>query len=170
MPASRIASFVDVLGLANEDHVPHSVDADAQVALFPTRIGGFDGSLLVRWEKQLPYCQLIHSILVEVPEERVPAIERAIARINHAVALPGFGFDHEHRWIYFRLCLPVEPDGVSADFFRQMLHACVVNAGDFVAPLRDVVFGASPDGVVQAAVEQATKHGSVPPVGSEFQD
>src|SRR5215218_209701 len=99
---TRIASFDDFIALAVKDGIPHVVDRESQVVQIPTKSGLLEGFLFVRWEKTLPYCQAIHPMIMEVPPERVAAVENALGRINHAVALPGFAYDYDRRFIYFR--------------------------------------------------------------------
>ncbi len=157
MANGGIASFADFVALLQEDKVRHSLDESAQIVQIPTRSGPLEGTLFVRWEKHLPYVQVIHPMITDVPADRVATVESALAYINHAIALPGFAYDHDRRFIYNRVCLAVEPSGIDAAFMRTMIMACVNNARDFLLALRGVLAGDPPSGAVKAAVDQANR-------------
>jgi hypothetical protein len=87
---SRYADFVEYL---NENNIPHRADAAAQLVSMPVAASAVGGLLYIRWEKKLPYVQIIHPFVVDVPDDRLHEAETAICRANNAIALPCLGFD-----------------------------------------------------------------------------
>jgi len=151
MATDRIGSWTAMLGLLDADKVPYEVDEDSQVVRIPVKSGPLDSHLYLRWEKHLPYVTAVCPLYLDVPAERLAAVESMCVRLNHAVALPGFGYDHQKNFIYYRLTIMIEPGGMESEFFRMMALACVNNGRDFYLAVRGVVHGDPPEGALAAA-------------------
>jgi len=165
MSIERIASWPDLVSYLNKQKVPHQKnDADQSIQI-PIQLADFSSQLYLRWEPNLPYVQAVCPVQVGVPDDRVAAVESAIARLNHGIALPGFGYDHANKFAYFRLTIIIEPAGMDADFFGLMARAVVNNAHDFHGAIAGVVHGESPEGALAAAVakDQAGKAAAANP-------
>jgi hypothetical protein len=147
----RLASFEDLLAFLDEAKLPHKADAGTQLVEVPTSSGPLRGSVYIRWERQLPYVQVIHPMVLDVPPERLADVERAICRANGGIALPGFGFEYEKRFIYFRLCVPVYEEGMLTASFQRQVLGVIHNARDFLVPFREVVAGRSGDEIMSLA-------------------
>jgi hypothetical protein len=151
-PVTTIASFRDLLAYLSEQNVPHAVNTQTQVVEIPTKSPPLEGIVYLRWEKELPYVQVIHPLALNVPAHRVNDIEKALSRANNAIALPGFGFDYERGTLYFRLTLPMFAEGMLASTFQRMILGCVNNARDFFLAFRGIIDGRPGEEVLEAAI------------------
>src|SRR5262249_47396897 len=112
-------------------------------------------SVYIRWEKQLPYVQVIHPMVLDVPVERLAEVEHAICRANNTIAVPGFGFEYSKRFIYFRLCVPIYEEGIAAASFQRQILGAIRNARAFLLPFREVVEGKPGEEILSLAVAHA---------------
>jgi hypothetical protein len=154
MPQLRIASFDELVTFLAEEKVTFRHDPDAQVVQMATSSAPLEGSVFIRWEINLPYIQIIAPMVMEVGDERVREVEDAICRVNHAIALPGFAFDFDKKFIYFRLTVPLEGEGISAELMKRMIVAVVNNARDFLLPMKEVVDGAEGGKILDLVIER----------------
>ncbi len=142
-----LASFDDLITLLEQDRIPYRIahsSSQSQVEL-PTKIGALQSQLMIIWGPTAPILQCIHPLPFRVPEERLAAIESAIARINHALVLPGFGLNHEVRLIYYRLSIPRRDDGrLSRQEFQKACQTAIGTAADFYLPLKHVALDNQP--------------------------
>jgi hypothetical protein len=152
MSIARIASFSDLITLLEETSTPHRADTERQTVELPAPTG----SLVVRWDKKLPYVQIIQIMVPNVPADRRGEVEHAICRANNTIALPGFGFEYDKNFIYMRLCVPMYEEGMLAQSFRKQLASVVSNARQFTAPFEKVVAGEPGEKILQLAVAAAT--------------
>jgi hypothetical protein len=153
MPVTRIASFEDLTQYLGENAIPHQVSADQKVVVLPTNQPPLVGQMMVRWEKALPYVQVIHPMVRDVPEARRAEVEHAICRANNTIALPGFGYEYKNNFVYFRLTVPMYEEGMLAASFRKQLNAVLSNARDFLVPFQVVVAGEPGEQILQLAVK-----------------
>jgi hypothetical protein len=168
MPVSRVRNLQDLIALLDEDKAPHRVLADLEAVQVKNTSGLFDGHLTLRFERTFPYCQIVQPMIAGVPEELAAAIQIAVNHVNHGIALPGFGYDPKERFVYFRLCVPLEPEGMKAGFFRAMAYACMNNARDFLECFRRVILGGPPEKALEGALEVARK-AKAAAVGSAYE-
>ncbi len=152
MPIARISSFADLLTLLDEQGTPYRKDADKQTVELPAPAG----SLVIRWEKRLPYVQIIQVMVWNVPPERRAEVEHAICRANNTIALPGFGFECDKGFVYMRLCVPMYEEGMLAQSFRRLIASVMSNARQFTVPFQRVVEGEPGAKILQLAVAAAT--------------
>lgn len=149
-----ISSFSDLLRLLERDGVPHEADPDAQSVVVPTELGALSGEMLMRWDEDGQTFQCIHPLPFAVTPARTAPVEGAVARINHALALPGFGLDHESGFTYFRLAVLRPADGaISDDEIRRLFGVVVETVRDFQDALRGVILE---DGRPEDALTAAT--------------
>jgi hypothetical protein len=149
MPSiTRIASFQDFLAVLVEAQVPHQIDPEALVA--EIQLPG--GNLFVRWEKTLPYAQIIQPMVRDVPAARLAEVEHAICRANNFVPVPGFGFEYQRGFIYMRLCVPMYAEGMLVQSFNRQMKAVVQNAKEFTSAFKKVVEGAPGEQLVPLAI------------------
>ena len=156
MPTARLTKFDDLLAYLRENNVPHKADPAGLSVELPLATPANAGSVYVRWEKDLPYVQVIYPFVGEVPDARVPDVESAIVRVNNTIKLPGFGYEHGNHIIYMRLCVQLYDEGISATSFQRQVFAVLQNANEFVGAFRDVVAGASGKDVLDLAVKHNT--------------
>ena len=172
MPLERVTSFDDLLAFLAEEQASFRHDAAAQIVQLPTTSGPLDGSLFIRWERHVPFVQLVAPMIHDVPDERVHELEDALCRVNHAALLPGFGYDFAKRFLYCRLTLARDDEGVSATLLRKMLFAAVNNARDYLAPFRAIVAGEPAARIAQLVrnEERARQMEMAEGVGAAFKD
>ena len=147
-----IRSYQDILDLLARDGLMHQADtADLSVRI-PTQRGPFEGVLLLRWQERDGVMQLIHPLPLRARPDRLAAVESAVLRLNHALALPGFGLNHQTGTLYFRVTLPVAAAGVSPQDLQSVFRAAVRTAFDMLPALRRVAEeGADPTMIVEDA-------------------
>jgi hypothetical protein len=69
-------------------------------------------------------------------------IESAIARINHVIVLPGFGFDHQNCYVYYRLSIPRREDNsLSVAELENLVQTCIITGTEFHELLSEVAIG-----------------------------
>lgn len=148
----RVRSYGQLIELLRRDQVTHQLDPNEQVITIPTRRDHDEGVALLRWQDRDGVLQVIHTLPVTVPAERVAAMESAVTRLNHALALPGFGLNHQTGTLYFRVTLPVAAAGVSPQDLQSVFRAAVRTAFDMLPALRRVAEeGADPTMIVEDA-------------------
>lgn len=148
-----ISSFEDLILLLEQDNIPHSTDVEQQRVDIPIKLDTFEGDLMILWDARSPLVQFILPLPFQVPDTSVSVAESAIARLNHALMLPGFGLDHTHGFLYYRLSFPRRPDGtLSSEEVEYLFQTTVNTARDFYDPLLGVVLeGNSPEKVIADA-------------------
>jgi hypothetical protein len=151
MATETLRTFPDLVAFLTEKRQPHQASLDAQVVEMPARLPPLDDVLYLRWEKTLPYLQLVQPVVRNVPPDRNAAVLEAICRTNHALPLPGFALEFDRRFIYFRRCLPVYEEGIPAAWFEKELGISMAIARDMCIALRGVVAGAPADQVMAIA-------------------
>jgi hypothetical protein len=147
MATARLTKFDDLLAYLRENNVPHKPDPDG------VELGLGNSIVYVRWEKALPYVQLIHPFIGNVPRERERDLEIALCRANATIKLPGFGYDHINHILYMRLCMQLYENGVSPATFQRQVFAVLENAKQFLPPFRDIIAGAPGDSVLDLALK-----------------
>ncbi len=158
MAITRLSNFAELVEYLGENNVPHTSDPANQVVELPVTSPPLSGLLYIRWERKLPYVQIIHPFVANVPEDRVHEIEGAICRANTVIALPGLGFEYDRRFVYMRLCVPMYEEGMLAGSFQRQVLGVLQNAKDFIGPFRDIVAGKPGAEVMALAVKHRAEH------------
>jgi len=149
---TRITNFKELIAILEETKVPHRYEAEPQVVEIQTGLPA--GNLFVRWEKTLPYVQIIQPMVRNVPRERLAEIEHGICRANNFAPLPGFGFDYDKGFVYMRLVVPMYEEGMLTQSFNRQLRAAVQNAKEFTNAFVKVVEGAPGEQLVPLAIAE----------------
>jgi hypothetical protein len=152
MPITQLHNFDDFLVFLAEHRAPHRADTDNKVVEMPVH-PPLTGVLYIRWEKRLPYVQIIHPFVTDVPEARIRDVETAICRANTIIPLPGLGFEYEKRFVYMRLCVPMYEEGMLGSSFQRQIIGVLQNAKDFTGPFKDIVAGEPGTEVMALAVK-----------------
>ena len=150
-----LRSFADLLHVLAQDGVPHQTDAEEKTVRIPTQRGDLDSVLLLRWQDGDGVIQFIQALPLSVPHEQVAVVCDALARLNHAMAIPGLDLNHTHRVLAYRLYLPLYPRGeVAAGEVQAMFRLAVKSASDMLPVLTQLLSGqVAPSGIVAAAQE-----------------
>ena len=109
--SSLVTNFNGLVKLLNRDSVTHQTDAENQLVLIPTEKAGMDSVFIIRWAAKEGFVHFIHRIPLKIPTERLAEVETAFCRLNHAIAFPGLGVNHETLGIYYRMSIPYQPRG-----------------------------------------------------------
>jgi hypothetical protein len=153
-----ITNYPEFIRFLEHESVMHqSVEAEKS-AYIPTQLKGLEGVQLIRWQEADSVLQFIQSMPIEVPEDRIAAVESATARLNHALAIPGIDLNHEGKNLAYRLILPLKPrGGVQPDEISAYFRLAVQIATELVPTLQRVVSGqlASADVVADAQKERS---------------
>jgi len=149
MALARLSKSADLLAFFGEHKIEHLPSGDGVEFKGPNGDGMF-----ARWEQGLPYVQVIYPFIGDVPAERAGEVCSAVVRVNNTIKLPGFGYQHDNRFVYMRLCVQLDDEGsISVDAFQRQVLACVLNAKEFVEAFRDVIKGAPASEVLDLAVK-----------------
>ena len=135
MAIARLARYEDLVQYLVEGNVPHREDQLQLSVEVPVLTPPLTGTVFVRWERHLPYVQIVHPFVQDVPDSRVAAVESAITHANELLAAPGLGYHHDHRFVYMRRCVPVYAEGLLATTFQKQVAAVLEIARDHVAAL-----------------------------------
>lgn len=139
---NRIASYPELLELLAREGVLHQARTEEKSVTIPTEKGTLDGMLLMRWQDSDGVIQFIQSLPLEIAEDKLALVESAIARLNHALALPGFDLNHEYRLLTYRQVLPIYPRGyVHPTEIQAMFRVTVKTASDFLPTLARILRG-----------------------------
>ena len=151
MKITRLTTFQDLLQVLTDEHVPHAADPATQSVEISGKTGL--GPLVVRWEKTLPYVQIIQPMVRNIPANRLAEIEHGICRANGFAPLPGFGYEYDRHFLYMRLCVPMFEEGMLTQSFNRLLWSAVQVATDFLAAFQKVADGtATGEQVVPLAI------------------
>lgn len=162
--SASVRTYAQLVELLTRDQVSFQADPPNQSVHIPTRARGADGVLVIRWQEAEGMAQLVHPLPITLTPRRLSAVEAAIARVNHALILPGFGINHEANLIYYRIALPVPNEGVPDHAIQGLFSAAVRTAADFGPSLRRVAEEDAPgDGILaDASVDLAFSASGLP--------
>lgn len=161
---NRIASYRELLDLLAREGVLHQARTEEKSVTIPTEKGTLDGMLLMRWQDSDGVIQFIQSMPLEIAEDKIALIESAIARLNHALALPGFDLNHEYRLLTYRQVLPIYPRGyVHPAEIQAMFRVTVKTAADFLPTLARVLRGEGTLGNIVADAQRDAEAAAAPP-------
>jgi len=139
---STVQNFEQLLQFFTENKVPNKVNTQDQIVELPSKGAPLPGNLILKWEKKIPFLQMIHFMIENVPADRVKDIETAIVILDNRLEVGGFGFDHTQNRLYNRLTVPVfPPDGINPMTINQLGHGIVRNAKEFFEAFQEVVAG-----------------------------
>jgi hypothetical protein len=158
--SARVGSFDELLAFLGAEGASFRFDATAQIVQLSTRSSAAAGTVYLRWERNLPYVQVVATLLRDLPEDRVREVVDAVARLNHAIPLPGFGIDLGRRQVYFRATLMIADEGIPVDLLKRGILAVVSNARDFLEPLGRVVAGEPGARVLQLVIDEERARGA----------
>lgn len=136
-----LTSFEDLVAFLESQSIPHRVVQGQQKVVIPTRAKDIESELAILWGHEHSIVQCIHSLPFKIREERISEMEGAIARINHALMLPGFGIDHENRYVYYRMMIPLRNHSASVTELEELFRTCVSTSSNFYILLSEVNSG-----------------------------
>ncbi len=132
-------SFAELKAFLEGRNIPLRADDERQVLEIPTYIRGEQHLMVIVWDPRATLIHVIQPLAVDVQEDRRGQVMDALARVNHQLVLPGFGFDHERNTLYFRWVVPREPNGgMSAEGLDRAIRTVLETCRDFLPGLREV--------------------------------
>lgn len=147
-----IKDFSELRAALAHIEAPSRVDEAGQALELGVLIAGEPHALALYWDPRATLLHVIVPLHIEPGADLSTAVALAVARVNHALVLPGFGFDVDQRRLYYRWVVPRQPEGITPGDVDRALRAVVETAGDFLVPLREVATGAlQPDAVLERA-------------------
>lgn len=148
---ATLHSFAELLKYIEDAKIPYHKNADAQLIELPSNASPpLSGNLFIKWERSVPFLQLIQFMVDDVPADRVRELETAIVRLDNQLEVGGFGFDHERRRLYCRLTVPAFPaDGVTWAALDQLAAGVVRNGKEFVDAFKEVLAGKPGDQIIE---------------------
>ena len=147
-----LKSFEDLVALLTKDNTQFGIDRAQQVIEFPNRDPSLPGNLYLRWDKNVPFVQLIQVMLLDIAAARIPDIIQAIVRLNNKIEVPGVGLDEGSRNLYFRVVTMVHPQlGIEAELLYQLAQGTGRNALIYLPAFKAVVEGKPGTEIVELA-------------------
>lgn len=135
-------TFSDLLAVLGQRDVPTLVDEARQAVEIPTFIRGEGHRAVLIWDPRATLFQVIQPLNIPVSVSGEAGVVEAVARVNHQLVLPGFGYDHDRRAIYFRWVVPRAPDGsMTEDALDRAVATVLQSCRDFLPGLRAVAEG-----------------------------
>lgn len=132
-------SFAELKDFLAKRDIPVQADDARQVLEIPTYIRGEPHAALLVWDPRAILLHVIQPLAVSVPEDREAQVMEAIVRINHQLVLPGLGYDHERKTIYYRWVVPRADDGsVTEENLDRAIRVVLETCRDFLPGLRAV--------------------------------
>jgi hypothetical protein len=140
MPA--LHSFDELMGYLKLNNLVGRYDNVHQVVEVPSRAAPLPGNLILKWEKELPFLQIVHFMIEEIPRDRLGELETAIARVNNKLELAGFYIDHDTMRLYARMIVPVlPPHGIEAADLNTLGGICARSGQEFLETFQAVANG-----------------------------
>jgi hypothetical protein len=152
-----ISNYEELVRFFSESGLLHQAEPAESLVKIPTRKGSLDGVLFIRWQADHQVVHYVQTIGFEIPADRLAAVALAIAMLNHVLPLPGFGINVPARYSYFRVTMPLRPDGtLSKNEIQGLFNLVVRTAAEHHDALRDVALhGADPMQILQVAAGAA---------------
>lgn len=146
----NVQSFDQLIQFLNDNKVPNRFSQQDQVVELPSNGAPLPGNLIIRWEKKVPFIQMVHFMIENVPADRIRDVETAVVRLDNRLEVGGFGFDHANNRLYCRLTIPAfPPDGINPMTINQLGHGIVRNAKEFLPVFQDIIGGAPGEQVIE---------------------
>ena len=139
---AALQSFEQLVQYLLDNKIPYRIDEPRQLVELPSQNASLPTNVFVRWEKHVPFLQIVQFMIEGVPAGRVRELETAIVRADNALEVGGFGFDHERLRCYYRLTIPVFPhDGINPSTLIQLVQGVVRTAEDYRDAFQKIVAG-----------------------------
>jgi hypothetical protein len=135
-------TFEELIGYLKSQNLVRQADSKRQIVEVPSQGAPLPGNLLIKWEKDLPFINIVHFMIEKIPADRLSELESAIARVNNKLELAGFYIDHDSMRLYARLIVPVlPPHGIEATDLNTLGGICVRSGQEFRDTFQAVVDG-----------------------------
>jgi hypothetical protein len=152
-----IASYEELVRFFSESGLLHQAEPSELLIKVPTRKGALDGVMFIRWQTDHQMVHFVQTLGFEVPAERLQPLSLAMVLLNHVLPLPGFGINMGARQCYFRVTMPLRPEGtITRKEVQGLFNIAVRTADQHHQALHDVALGgADPTQILQAVAGPA---------------
>lgn len=134
-----LQSFAELKSFLEGRKIPLRADDERQVLEIPTYIRGEQHLALIVWDPRATLVHVIQPLSIDTAPDRVTQMTDALARVNHQLVLPGFGFDHDRNTVYFRWVVPRESEGgMTEEGLDRAIRTVLETCRDFMPGLREV--------------------------------
>ncbi len=134
-----LTTFDEMVAALERAGVPHQAVTDKKTVRIATNYRGLAGVMLIRWQDREGVLQYVQPLPIEIPKNRVAAMETAMVRLNHTISLPGFGLDHSNRQAYYRFVAHLQPrGGLDETELKLYFQLTITQAAGFMPPLKEV--------------------------------
>lgn len=145
MSATPIQSYNDLLAALTRDGVMHRASPAERSVMIPTRVGGADAAMILRWAPDQGALHVVQSLPVSAPAESHGRLNHALILLNHALALPGLTLDMERGLLFYRSLLPIlRVAPPLLEDLRRLFSLVVRNSADVTPALAEIIAGARP--------------------------
>lgn len=132
-----LPDFPSLLEFLSEQQAPHVRDPGAPAVILHSRLGQQRAPVSVRWVVGDGAVYIEQQVPVHVPQGRVAEVAILVARINHALQVPGFGLDPDTGALTFRLVALLDLDGMlPVQHLQDLLATAAHTVGDHLAVLQ----------------------------------
>lgn len=148
-----IASYEELVRFFSESGLLHQAEPAELLIKIPTRKDALDGVMFIRWQADHQMVHFVQTMGFDVPPEQLQPLGLAICLLNHALPLPGFGINAGAHQCYFRITMPLRPEGtITRKEIQGLFNIAVRTAVEHYHSLRNVALAnADPMHVLQPA-------------------
>lgn len=144
-----ISSFDELAAFFAQSGLVHESIREEATLKIPTRKDSLDGVLFLRWEPAQQVVHFVQSLNIAIPEERLQPFALAIALLNHALPFPGFGINIAQGYSYYRVSMPLRPEGtLTKQEVQGLFNLSVRMASEHLPALRDVAEKGTDPGMI----------------------
>lgn len=134
-----LTSFAELCEFLDEQQIAYEKDGESQYVIIETQQGPIDSVMVIRWALSDGVVHFFQVMPLELPAERIPPVESAIIRLNHAYPVPGLGMNHEANALYFRFTVPILPRGFLSEIEVSEYFNYTVNQAAALFPTMQAV-------------------------------
>lgn len=147
---TAIHNYSELVKFLEDSKIPHHKNDQAQLIELPSNASPpLTGNLYIKWERSVPFIQIVQFMVDDVPAERLRDLETAILRLDNQLEVGGFNFDYDRRRLYCRLTVPVfPPDGIQWATLNQLAAGVVRNGKEFIDAFKEVLGGKSGEHII----------------------
>lgn len=134
-----ISNYEEFAQFFSESGLLQQADPAAFSIRLPIKKDALDGVMFVRWEANTSVVHFVQTLDFEIPEARLPPYALAVCLLNHALSIPGFGINAGLRQSYYRITMPLHPDGtITKQEVHGLFNHSVNTAAEHVEQLRAI--------------------------------
>jgi len=162
----RIDSYAALVQMLTKDNIQFEPDDNSQLVVCPTSKEGVESAIVIRFALEDGVVHFVAIMPLEVPADRLPAVESAMIRMNHGYPVPGLGFNHDTGTMYFRLTAPVLPRGFLDEAEVKEYFGYTINQTIALMPTMRAIINGDVEPKNVMAYHNALQRGPATPQGT----